>query len=241
MSKYERKYFDHYKIRSRYLPFSHGEKPWYYRGWKKLLKRNFKERPQFIVDVGCGLGMGAIHWATFGKTILVDISADALKEAHDKGRGDVWVIGNAEDLCVSSNSISVLVAFDLVEHLDCPEKFFSEAYRVLAKGGIIALTTPNPDSFGARRKKNEWFGWQDDTHINIRSYTEWERLLKEYNFEIIQKGTSTLWDLPYWIKVPTILQKTILIPLNILIELIHGPILPWKYGENLMVIAKKIK
>lgn len=238
MLSYDIDYFGKYRQRSRFLRLSHGKRPWYYSGWKRTLKRIVKGNQPILLEVGCGLGMGAPYWAELGKIILMDLSEYAVREAQGLRRGDFWLIGDAEALGIKDSSLSAVIALDVIEHLQCPERFVAEAFRVLRPGGILALTTPNPDSFGARRKGKRWFGWKDETHINIRSRGEWKNLLEKNNFEILIEGSSSLWDLPYWQHVPSILQKILLIPCNILVDSFYGPILPWELGENSMFLAK---
>lgn len=56
---------------------------------------------------------------------------------------------------LDDNSVGVLRAHDLMEHLPDKLHFIQEAYRVLAPGGILLSKTPSTDSRGA---------WQDPTH-----------------------------------------------------------------------------
>lgn len=239
MPLYDDKYYEQYRRRAICLPIASGQKPWYYYGWKKILKRYNTDKNPIILEIGCGLGMGAHQWMSIGKTILLDISADAIMEAKSKGRGHEWLIGDAENLIFPDNFISIVIALDVLEHLQEPEKCFSEVYRVLKPNALFVFTTPNPESFGAKRKGKLWFGFKDHTHINIRCFHEWENLLSQNNFEIILRGSSTLWDLPYWQSFSLLVQKIIFIPINILIELFYGPVLPWRLGENSIFIVKK--
>ncbi len=52
--------------------------------------------------------------------------------------------GDAHCLPFADNSFDVVIATAIIEHLDRPLEMLDQAYRVLKKGGIIILTTPNP-------------------------------------------------------------------------------------------------
>jgi len=62
------------------------------------------------------------------------------------------------------DSVGVLRAYHLIEHLPNPIHFFNEAYRVLAPGGLLLLEVPSMDGPG---------GVSDPTHrsfFNRRSF-----------------------------------------------------------------------
>jgi len=56
------------------------------------------------------------------------------------------------------NSVGVLRAHDVIEHLKDPIHFMKEAYRVLAPGGYLMIQVPSTDGRGA---------FQDPTHISF--------------------------------------------------------------------------
>lgn len=49
-------------------------------------------------------------------------------------------------LAKESASVDVCISLAVLEHLDEPQLFLSEIYRILAKGGRCVLTTPGPTS-----------------------------------------------------------------------------------------------
>lgn len=65
---------------------------------------------------------------------------------------------------IPSNSVGVLRAYHLIEHLEDTIHFFNEAYRVLAPGGFLLLEVPSTSGLGA---------FSDPTHkkfFNMRSF-----------------------------------------------------------------------
>lgn len=55
-------------------------------------------------------------------------------------------------LPLKKNSVDIIIAGELIEHLDNPFKFIREVYRVLKKNGTLILSTPNICSFINRFK-----------------------------------------------------------------------------------------
>ncbi len=51
-----------------------------------------------------------------------------------------------ESLPIESESVDVGLSLAVLEHLDKPNVFLQEAYRVLKPGGMMLLTTPGPSS-----------------------------------------------------------------------------------------------
>lgn len=63
-----------------------------------------------------------------------------------------------EGIPLADNSVGVLNASHLIEHLRDPIKTMSEIYRVLADGGWAFIEVPSTDGRGA---------WQDPTHVSF--------------------------------------------------------------------------
>lgn len=208
-----------------------------------------------IVEVGCGLGfltdtVARLPWQP--EVHAGDISEYAVVQVVENVRlanVNCKVI-NAEDLDFSHGFADLVLAFDVIEHLAEPDRFISECRRVLKPGGILFFSTPNPGSLGNRLKArvehdvqearssrvSGWFGNKDETHINIRSISEWRSLLLRYDFERISDGSDYLWDTPYF-NFPVLPQKVLFNGFHRLITR-FSLFLPWTLGENYYGIWK---
>lgn len=231
-NRFENGYFKRqYKNR---LVFSGSDKPILYSAWRRKLAKKSHGR---LLEIGCGEGNFLRRArADFSFACGADLSREGLASAARHGL--VLARADAQNLPYKSTSFDFLVAFDLVEHLPEPEKFFAEAVRVLKKGGELILTTPNPNSLGSRLKKENWFGHRDPTHCSIKNASAWQKIFDDAGLEVISSGTDALWDSPYLPAVPAFLQKIFFSGLSNFFFLIE-PYFPWNFGENLVFWTKK--
>ena len=115
------------------------------------------------------------------------------------------------------------------------------------------MAVPNTNSLGAKikgrypeykglpiaQRKKQWFGWQDDTHINLKSISEWREELSDTGFEIIKDGTDYLWDSPYIGWLPYLPQDIIFkISHRVLTRISYFS--SWQLGENYIGLFRKI-
>jgi 2-polyprenyl-3-methyl-5-hydroxy-6-metoxy-1,4-benzoquinol methylase len=132
--------------------------PWY----SKKLVLEHTERYRFagkyvkdktVVELGCCTGYGSLMLAGSGakKVYGIDISTAAVAYAkkHFSHKYVEYFVANAEDTGLSDRIADVVVSFETIEHLPEPEKFLSEVYRIVKRGGIFIISTPNREtSFG---------------------------------------------------------------------------------------------
>jgi SAM-dependent methyltransferase len=116
---------------------------WWHRGRRtivrRILKRHAPPRAR-ILDVGCGTGATTASLADFGSVCGVDMGPAALRHAHM--RGLAVARGSAERLPVRAGVLDVVVALDVIEHLDDDRLALREMLRVLKPGGVLLATVP---------------------------------------------------------------------------------------------------
>ena len=94
-----------------------------------------------ILDVGCGTGATLRALSSFGEVHGVEPDPGAV--AHCLARGLSTVVeGRAEQLPFEDNSFDVVVALDVLEHLEDDRRAMLEMKRVLREGGTLVLTVP---------------------------------------------------------------------------------------------------
>ena len=134
------------------------------------------------LDIGCGTGsnLKILGSAGLHKVVGLDRSFYALSLAKKKVNLSL-VSGDINSLPIRSNSIGLIIAMDILEHLDNDANGIKESYRVLNKGGILLLTAP---AFKAL------WGTQDVVTGHKRRYSRNEIMdkLREENFNILKSS-----------------------------------------------------
>ena len=102
-----------------------------------------------VADLGCGDGELS-YWVTNTPSLIgIDISADMMKTA--RGRLPHAIIADMEtSIPLRSETIDLLLAVDIIEHLAGTDNFLVEIYRVLDSSGKLVLVTPNLASLTER-------------------------------------------------------------------------------------------
>jgi SAM-dependent methyltransferase len=111
-----------------------------------------------ILDVGCGTGATTAALLRFGEVSGLDMGLAGLR--HARTRGLPVACGSAESLPAGDASFDVVVALDVLEHLDDDRRALGEILRVLRPGGILLVTVPayaflwssHDDALGHRRR-----------------------------------------------------------------------------------------
>jgi len=102
-------------------------------------------RSSRILELGCGGGALLRDLAARGFTRLVgvDLARTALAEARRRGTPADLVLAEAERLPFASGTFDVVIAADLIEHVDDLEAHLAEVARVLRPRGVYLVKTPN--------------------------------------------------------------------------------------------------
>jgi 2-polyprenyl-6-hydroxyphenyl methylase / 3-demethylubiquinone-9 3-methyltransferase len=95
---------------------------------------------EILIDIGCGGGLMSDAESAYTH-IGVDLVASALSHARTHGvhpvRADVTC------LPIASAAASVVVAGEILEHVNCVESVVAEVCRVLKPGGTVIIDTIN--------------------------------------------------------------------------------------------------
>ncbi|MGH9343870.1 MAG: class I SAM-dependent methyltransferase, partial [Terriglobia bacterium] len=140
-------------------------------------------------------------------------------------------LGDARVLPLKNESVDVLFALHVVEHLDDPAAFFAQAARVLRPGGRLVIATPNAEGLGARLMKDRWMGHSDPTHIALNGPSFWQNLVRSAGFRIVHDGTTGLTGIPWLNRMPLGL-------IHWVPTFIFG-YFPWNLGEAYICTASK--
>lgn len=109
----------------------------------RLLRRLQLDAHSTILDVGTSTGTNLRLLRSLGYRDVcgVDVSLEAIRYCRDKGLGIV-LQGDACDLPFASSQFDLVLATDILEHLDDDGRALAEIYRVLKPGGHALITVP---------------------------------------------------------------------------------------------------
>jgi len=115
--------------------------------------------PESYLDVGCGDGhyLDMMARAGLAKDRLYGIELGA--SAALKAKGFQVFEQRVEDCTgIPSASLDLITMFHVIEHLPDPVLTLTRLHDWLAPGGLLALETPNLDSWDARLFRARWWG-----------------------------------------------------------------------------------
>lgn len=100
-----------------------------------------------IVDIGCSNGLVASELLPLEpkKYIGIDPSPKAIKEAQENIKAAEFYISSAERIPLRDQKADIVLMFDVIEHTPkgTEPEVLKEAARVLKRGGVLLLSTPN--------------------------------------------------------------------------------------------------
>jgi len=90
------------------------------------------------------------------KITVVDIDETQL---HNNSYADIKILGDIQTYAFSPNSFDLVVCYNVIEHLESPDKAVAHFYNALAPGGLLFIAAPNPESLSGivTRYTPHWF------------------------------------------------------------------------------------
>lgn len=157
---------------------------WWYVGRRRLLRdllaTHARGQRGRALDVGCGVGANtALALAHTASVVAMDDSAAALRLARDAiaDRRCCWVSGDATQLPFVDQQFELVLALDVLEHIDDDGMATREIHRVLRPGGLVCIFVPALRAL---------WGMQDRISHHRRRYSarELRRLIASAGFDI---------------------------------------------------------
>jgi len=158
---------------------------WWFAVRKKLLKLLLSslDLPNgcVAIDIGCGVGSNLGILGSAGLNVIgLDRSFYALSLARERIKSPL-LNGDLNDLPLRHNSVGLIVAMDILEHLDNDIGGIRSFYQALREDGILILTVPAFRSL---------WGIQDEVTFHKRRYSRHEIVnkLQQEGFEITKSS-----------------------------------------------------
>lgn len=164
---------------------------------------------QICLDVGCGEGRHTLATYLMDSVLAVGVDLCEQDLATAKGRiedmephapkGVVgFAAGDATSLPVANETVDVVIASEVLEHIPNYLSVLEEAMRVLKPGGRLCVSVP--------RQWPEWICWQlseeyrttPGGHIRIFDSTHLRREIQQQGFRYVDRGSAHALHAPYW-------------------------------------------
>lgn len=121
---------------------------WWYRGRRQLIHALFQEycikninKKLEILDVGCGAGILMSELEQYGNVYGIDVSELAVEYCKKRGLPNVTVDDLAK-LSFPNEQFDVVIALDVLEHIENDAQAVIEIKRVLKPGGTVIIFVP---------------------------------------------------------------------------------------------------
>jgi ubiquinone/menaquinone biosynthesis C-methylase UbiE len=142
------------------------ENHWWYVGRRKLFSRLIgtlgvsNDQPVLDVGTSSGTNLRMLREIGFSDVTGLDFSEEAIRFCAEKGLGTVRQ-GDITEMPFPDQSFSLVLATDIIEHVDDDLKALKEVSRVLRPGRTALITVPAFPSL---------WGFQDDVSLHKRRY-----------------------------------------------------------------------
>jgi SAM-dependent methyltransferase len=120
---------------------------WWFAGRRRLfaaeIERLGMDRDAMVLDIGTSTGtnLRMLRTLGFGNMQGLDASEEAIRYCVEKGFNTVRQ-GDLCDMPFASNAFDLVLATDVVEHVDDDAQAMTEIARILKPGGVALITVP---------------------------------------------------------------------------------------------------
>jgi SAM-dependent methyltransferase len=225
---------------------------WWHRGRRAIVQRLldlYAPRCALILDVGCGTGATTRSLGRFGTVFGTDIGRSALEVAS--GRGLSVAQASAARLPVREGAFDLVVALDVLEHLEDDLASACEMRAALRPGGLFLATVPayawlwsgHDDALGHRRR------YTRPMLVGTLERAGFEIVLCSYAMASILPAAVVVRLYEHWLRRGPARRESGYIrvpaPLNALLAWVTSSgshLLPWirlPFGLSLVVVAKR--
>ncbi len=157
-----------------------------------------------VMDIGCGTGGFTLFSGRQGAEIYVvdvdesklDIAVQRLKETAAKSIHKM--VSDANPLLIADQTLTRVIAMEVIEHVDDPLAFLKELVRVGKPGALYLLTVPDAISEHTQKGIAPDIMFQKPNHINIFERDEFLALVENAGLTIERNFTYGFYRAVWW-------------------------------------------
>lgn len=112
-----------------------------------------------FIEVGCGIAPHCLAAKLNPKSTEVwglDWAENLISELKKYCPEVNYIVGDARNLPFKDGYFDYLVIGEILEHMESPQDFLKEMFRVIKEGGTLALSTPLDDNGGISPEEHIW-------------------------------------------------------------------------------------
>lgn len=154
----------------------------------KIVNRNITSESRVpgsgsrLLDIGCAMGVLLEEATNKGyKAEGIDLSDDAVtyckRHSLKAHTGTVYTVKQLKE-----NFYDVIAAFQIIEHERDPVRMMRRIHKLLKKGGMVVLATPNYGGFWRKVMGKRWFGFAHPEHVILLDFNSMKKLLETSGF-----------------------------------------------------------
>ena len=152
-----------------------------------------------VLDVGGGVGMMADAMRAADprvrSTAVVDLDETARDEAERRGHD--FVRSRIEDFSAGDAKFDVILAYNLIEHVDAPREVLHAFRSLITPEGRVVIKTPNIDSLDARLfRHRSWGGLHCPRHWVLFNEASLRAACESAGFDVQQFSYTQ--GAPFW-------------------------------------------
>jgi 2-polyprenyl-3-methyl-5-hydroxy-6-metoxy-1,4-benzoquinol methylase len=203
------------------------------------LMQPFLSKDLHILDFGCGQGAFSQRLVDAGmKVDACDIDEGQIRASVQR---KIKLDLNRDISSNFTDKYDILIALEIIEHLENPWKYLRDCISLLKDDGIIVLSTPNISNFTSRLRflmRGTLIAFENADlkhgHITPLSYVQLENMFSQNKLKVVKKGFAGTIPIFHFLELSrfSVLRNTIL---PILYPFMGGP----KKGRAIVYILKK--
>lgn len=172
-SDYSHYFKNHYKLSYNAKTLATYRK-WFYRQWKEILKHVEIKKNQDVLEIGSGIGTLYSFLKDMGVTKYkgLELDRDAVRFSNRYYTGKLFYNKRFEKFEIQQ-FLDYVFAFEVLEHLDDPDREIEKVYKILKKNGYFIGTSPYPFA------KNIY---ADETHKYVLHPAGWKEMFEKHMF-----------------------------------------------------------